>query len=252
MLVPEKTLSASFSVPNNQPGASTMADTILEFMHQYKDLSFVTVALESTSYYGIHIANYLSSCTFLLPFNITVYCVNPMLIHSYKKTFVGMNKNDYVDAFAIADFARVGKITSSPWCGSQFLALQRLTRHRLHLAKSLTSEKTYMLSNIFLKFSQFPILDKDSQPFSNKYNATAASVLTDFLSTDEIADMPLEKLVDFICDKGKKRFSDPEKTAVLLQKHKRALVLTARKFVRLIFGLLAKNQLYSQSRESLT
>lgn len=209
---------ASFSVPNNQPGASSMADRIVEFMHQHKDLSFVTVALESTSYYGIHIANYLSSCTLLLPFNITVYCVNPMLIHTYKKTFVGMSKNDYVDAFAIADFARVGKITSSPWRGSQFLALQRLTRHRLHLAKSLTSEKTYMLSNIFLKFSQFPILDKDSQPFSNIYSATAASVLTDFLSTDEIADMPLNKLVDFVCDKGKNRFSDPEKTAELLQK----------------------------------
>ena len=42
--------------------------------------------------------------------------------------------------------------------------------------------------------------------------------LTDFLSTDEIANMPLEKLVDFVCDKGKNRFSDPEKTAVLLQK----------------------------------
>jgi transposase len=32
--------------------------------------------------------------------------------------------------------------------------------------------------------------------------------------------------------------------------HKRALALTARKFVRLIFGLLAKHQLYSQSRVS--
>ena len=38
---------------------------------------------------------------------------------------------------------------------------------------------------------------------------------------------------------------------VKLHQHKRALVLTARKFIRLIFGLLAKNQLYSQSRESL-
>lgn len=152
--------SASFSVPNNQPGASTMADRIVEFMHQHKDLLFVTVALESTSYYEIHIANYLSSCTFLLPFNITVCCVNPMLIHSYKKTFVGMSKNDYVDAFAIADFARVGKFTSSLWRGSQLLALQRLTKHRLHLAKSMTSEKTYMLSNIFLKFSQFSIYIK--------------------------------------------------------------------------------------------
>ena len=37
---------------------------------------------------------------------------------------------------------------------------------------------------------------------------------------------------------------------VKLHQHKRALALTARKFVRLVFGLLAKNQLYSQSRVS--
>ncbi|WP_298882654.1 transposase [uncultured Phascolarctobacterium sp.] len=39
---------------------------------------------------------------------------------------------------------------------------------------------------------------------------------------------------------------------VKLHQHKRALVLTARKFVRLIFGLLVKNQLYSQSGVSRT
>lgn len=208
----------SFAVTNNQPGAIELSNRIADFMRQRTDLKAVTVALESTSYYGIHIANYLSSSVSLIPFKISVYCINPMLVHSYKKTFVGMSKNDYVDAFAIADFARVGKITSSPWRGSQFLALQRLTRHRLHLAKALTSEKTYMLSNIFLKFSELPLLEKDAQPFSNNYGSTAISVLTDFLSTDKIADMPLESLVDFIIEKGKNRFTEPVKTAELLQK----------------------------------
>lgn len=208
----------SFAVTNNQPGAIELSNHITDFMRQRTDLKSVTVALESTSYYGIHIANYLSSSLSLIPFNISVYCINPMLVHGYKKTFVGMSKNDYVDAFAIADFARVGKITSSPWRGSQFLALQRLARHRLHLAKALTREKTYMLSNIFLKFSELPLLEKDAQPFSNNYGSTATSVLTDFLSTDEIADMPLESLVDFIVEKGKNRFTEPLKTAELLQK----------------------------------
>ena len=35
---------------------------------------------------------------------------------------------------------------------------------------------------------------------------------------------------------------------VKIHQHKRALALTARKFVRLIFGLLAKHQLYSSDR----
>ena len=44
-----------------------------------------------------------------------------------------MDKTDPLDAYIIADFARCGRITSQPWRGAQFLALQRLSRHRLHL-----------------------------------------------------------------------------------------------------------------------
>ena len=60
----------TFSVPNNQPGAQALAlsieNYILEQQNHKDALSRVVVALESTSYYGIHIANYLSSCEELL------------------------------------------------------------------------------------------------------------------------------------------------------------------------------------------
>ena len=78
----------------------------------HKDaLSRVVVALESTSYYGIHIANYLSSCEELLPFKTLVYCRNAKMIANYKKAYIGLSKNDYIDAFIINDFARVGRIS---------------------------------------------------------------------------------------------------------------------------------------------
>lgn len=207
----------SFAVANNQPGAVDLAQKLATYLRSHRDLSRLMIALESTSFYGIHIANYLSSCQLLMPFHTAVYCVNPKMIANYKKSFIDLGKNDYIDAFVIADFARVGRISINPWRGSQFLALQRLTRHRLHLAKSLSREKAYMLSNIFLKFSEFSLLDEDEQPFSNTFGTTAASILTDFLSTEEVADMPLESLIEHICKKGRNRFSDPEKTASLLQ-----------------------------------
>lgn len=150
-------------------------------------------------------------------FQTAVYCLNPKLVANYKKSFVDLGKNDYIDAFVIADFARAGRIKIKPWRGSQFLALQRLTRHRLHLAKSLTREKAYMLSNVFLKFSEFSLLDKEEQPFSNSFGATAEAVLTDFLSIEEIVDMPLDDLISYICQKSRNRFNDPEKTAKMLQ-----------------------------------
>ena len=112
-----------------------------------------------------------------------------------------------------------------------------------------------MLSNIFLKSSEFAMLDTEEQPFSNKFGTTASAVLTEFLYTKQIVDMPMEKLVEFICENGLNRFPDPQKTAKLLQsaaknsyRYKRALALTASKAISLILGLLAKNQLYSRNR----
>ena len=212
----QKTLQ-SFAVGNNQPGAVELANRLADYLHSRKDLTKLVVALESTSFYGIHVANYLSSCEVLASFHTAVYCLNPKAIKNYKKSFIDLGKNDYVDAFVIADFARANRITTKPWRGSQFLALQRLTRHRLHLAKSLTCEKAYMLSNIFLKFSEFSLLDAEDQPFSNSFGATASSVLTDFLSMEEIIEMPTEGLISYICEKGHNRFPNPEKTASLLQ-----------------------------------
>ncbi len=208
---------ASFAVPNNEPGAIEMAEKISGFITPENGLDRLVIGLESTSFYGVHIANYLSTCQILMPFHTEVYCLNPKSIANYKKSFIGLSKNDYIDAFVIADFARVGRITTKPWRGCQYLALQRLTRHRLHLVKALTREKTYMLSNIFLKFSEFNMLDAEEQPFSNEFGATASAVLTEFLSTEEIIDMPIEQLVEFICEKGHNRFPDPQKTAKLLQ-----------------------------------
>ncbi|MCQ4833303.1 IS110 family transposase, partial [Hungatella sp. SL.1.14] len=109
--------------------------------------------------------------------------------------FNSLDKNDGIDSFVIADFARVGRINTQPWRGAQYLALHRLTRHRLHITECIAREKTYMLNNIFLKFSEFAMLDKDEHPFSNKYGATAEAVLTDYLSTEAIVNASVDELI---------------------------------------------------------
>ncbi|MDK2917974.1 MAG: hypothetical protein PWQ37_707 [Candidatus Petromonas sp.] len=202
---------------NNQPGAESILESILKCLDS-NSLKYVVIALESTSFYSTHIANYLSSNEILLAYKPFVYCLNPKTVANYRKSFVDMDKTDPLDAYIIADFARCGRITSAPWRGSQFLALQRLTRHRLHLVESITREKAYMVSNIYLKFSELATLDKGEKPFSDTYGATSAAVLTEFLSLDDITYSPIEDLVAFVRDKGKNRFSNPLKTAKLLQK----------------------------------
>ena len=53
-------ISSSFK--NNQPGADELAKMILECMKIHSNLNTIVVALESTSVYSIHIANFLSTC----------------------------------------------------------------------------------------------------------------------------------------------------------------------------------------------
>ena len=202
---------------NNNPGAESMLDSILDCLNS-NDLKFAVIALESTSVYSIHVANFLSSHEKLALFEPKVYCLNPKTIANYRKSFIDIDKTDPLDAFIIADFARCGRISSSPWRGSQFLALQRLSRHRLHLVECITREKTYMVSNIYLKFSQLAVLDKEDKPFSNNYGATSAAVLTEFLSLDDITYSSIEDLVEFVKNKGRNRFTNPQATAELLQK----------------------------------
>lgn len=211
-----KYIQSSFS--NNQPGADELTVLIKDCIVAHPDLNTIVIAMESTSVYSIHIANHLSTCEILLPFKPQVFCLNPKMTANYRKAFIAMAKTDPFDAFIIADFARAGLIETQPWRGSQFLALKRLTRHRLHLAECITREKTYMVSNLYLKFSELQLLSGENQPFSNIYGATSSAILTEFLSPQEIIDASEEELLTFIADKSRNRITDISKTTELLKK----------------------------------
>ena len=211
-----KYINSSFA--NNQPGAEELALKILECLNQHPDLTMVVAALESTSVYSIHIANYLSSCEELMRFKPYVFVLNPKCTANYKKSYIGLGKSDPIDAFVIADYARAGNIESEPWRGSQFLALKRLTRHRLHLVECMTREKTYLISNLYLKFSELQMLEGDDQPFCDIYGATSSSVLMEYLSPEEILASSEEDLIAFLAEKSRNRIKDISKTADLLKK----------------------------------
>ena len=91
-----------------------MAQYLLDFLGSRPDLEKLVVALESTPFYGVHIANFLSSHETLASFHIAVYCLNPKTVANYKKSFIDLGKNDFVEAFVLADFARGGIITNKP------------------------------------------------------------------------------------------------------------------------------------------
>lgn len=209
---------ASFSILNDINGVGVLKDKALEVLKKRDDLQFITFVLESTSVYAFHTATYLSNNEELLVYSPKVYCINPKVSSNYRKSFSDMNKDDAIDARLLADIARVGRCDKlNPWRGSQLVALQRLTRHRKHLSDMLAAEKNYVLNNIFLKFSGLLTANSQDAPFSNVFGTTSSFILTDFMSTEEIVDTPLEDLVSILNEKSNKHFSNTEETAKLLK-----------------------------------
>jgi transposase len=138
---------------------------------------------------------------------------NAKIVEAFKKSLGNLPKNDWIDAFTIAERLRFGRLPKSCPVDFRYLALQRLTRHRFHIVDSIVREKNYFLSNLFLKFSGLC----QNKVFSSNFSATATQLFDEFLTLDDIAARPLDELVDFMVENGKALFSDPKATAIALK-----------------------------------
>ena len=94
-----------------------VADVLAE-NHQFK---YVVISMESTGFMGSIWPTFLSSSDLLAPFSVRVYCLNPKEVKNYKKSFNDIGKNDGIDSFVIADFARVGRISIKPGAAPSIL-----------------------------------------------------------------------------------------------------------------------------------
>jgi transposase len=204
---------------SNTPEGSIQFVSKLKSIYEKFNFDKLIFCLESTGVYSFHIACFLSSNEFLNSFNSEVYQVNAKDIKNYKKSFTDLEKTDPTDAYVIADFARVGRCKHlHPFRGSQFIALQRLTRQRFHIAKNLIKEKLYVMNNIYISFSGVVVADKEDKPFSDFFGATSSALLEEFTSIDVIANTSLEDMLNFISVKGKNRTKNPNNTVDLLNK----------------------------------
>jgi len=212
----KKLLNKSFK--NNQEGALSMKNIIIDNLSKHK-LSNLIIVLESTGIYSMHIANFLSNEAESICSNTRVYLVNPIISHNYSKTILGSNKNDSNDAFALADFAASNKTNKlEPFKPNQHFAIQSLARQRKHYIELLAREKVRILNYIFIKFSDFNNAKHQNKIFSNTFGKTAVQTILEFKTPEEIVNMPLENLVEFIKSKSKNRFEDCTEVANTLKK----------------------------------
>jgi len=117
------------------------------------------------------------------------------------------DKTDRIDARRIADFLRLGLHGNSVIKEEEYVALQRLTRSRYQLIEQMTECKQHFLENLYYKVPTPLTHDTETSVFG----ATMMDLLTDSLSLGEIAEMEIEQLAEILQQKGRGRFSDPEK-----------------------------------------
>jgi len=178
---------------NDQPGLDSLVELILTICLA-NNIDRIVIGLESTSVYSWHLQMGLASDQRLAQYECQVYPFNPKVVANFKKAYVDLSKDDWTDAWVIADRLRFGRLPENSQVDLRYLPLQRLTRFRYHLMKNITREKNYYLTNLFLKFNTL----QQNEIFSDLFGATSEAILTEFLSPDEIAARPLEDLIESV------------------------------------------------------
>jgi len=205
-------LSPARSFPNNAEGANELINTLVSLATKF-NVSQVNIGLEATSIFSVPLRDFLMDAPQLKPFSVQVYEINPSLVAGFKKAFGSrLPKTDAIDAYIIAERLRFGHLTPYSHEASVTAPLRQLTRLRLHLVDLLVEEKNRALNLLFLRFSNY----KQDNPFSNAFGKASVEVLKEF-TPDEIAQISVEELAEFIQSHGKNRFANSEEIASALK-----------------------------------
>lgn len=212
LMRPDGSKYSSFSVQNNVGGAKILSDKIVSAMNTLK-LNDVVIGMEATSIYGDHLVHELREDGSLGQFQRKIHVLNPKQVRKFKDAYPDLPKNDFVDAFIIADHLRFGRIASEVYMDDyRYEALKTLTRARFYAVQNLAREKQRFANYLFQKYSELA-----QDPDFKNTSATMLNLVSDFESVDDLANVPLEDLTAYIEKSGRGRFTDPEAVAKQIQ-----------------------------------
>lgn len=202
-----------FDFPNNLPGVQEL-ETKLELFMKEHCFDTLKIATEATSFLDLHLVDFLVNSSVLAKYSPSIYQFNPKITSGFKDAYPDKDKTDLVDPSVIADRLRFGRLPEPYEESKPYFPLRTLTRYRYHLVNAISREKNYFLTHLFLKYSSF----RSVKPFSNTFGKTSLAVITEFLSPDELANMPVEELVEFLAKEGKNRFNNIQEVTEAVKK----------------------------------
>ena len=207
LMKPDGSKHSSFSVQNNLGGAKLLSERIVSALGSMQ-LSDVVNGLEATSIYGDSLVYALREDGRLGRYQWKIHVLNPKQVRKFKDAYPDLPKNDWVDAFVIADHLRFGRIAREVYMDDY--RYQALRTHK-NQSGEFEAEHSRMI--------------KSGNRYLRYYLLEAANSVRR-------------------CDSEFRRYYDLKFKEVNKYQHKRALALTARKLVRLVFRLLKDNRLY--------
>lgn len=212
LMKPDGSKHSSFSVQNNIGGAKILSEKIVSAMNSLA-LTDVVIGMEATSIHGDHLVHSLREDGNLGMFQRKIHVLNPKQVKKFKDAYPDLPKNDFVDAFIIADHLRFGRIASEVYMDDyRYEALKTLTRARFYAMQNLAREKQRFANYLFQKYSELA----QNSDLKNT-STTMLNLVSDYESVDDLANTPLEELTAYIEKSGRGRFSDPEAVAKAIQ-----------------------------------
>ena len=101
-------------VSNAASGVEAMVSMILTVLESNPQFKYLLIAMEFISFYGVHVANCLSTSDKLKTYGVKVFCLNPKTIANSRKSFTGLGKTIALTLLSLPIMSVPNESISSP------------------------------------------------------------------------------------------------------------------------------------------
>ena len=210
MVLNEKaeTMQQNFTFKNDRDGFDKLLSLLKPFSGD------LVVALEATGHYWLSLYECLSTA------NYPVVVLNPLQVHAYQRSGIRKRKNDRIDAFWIADYARVANQKATVKQAPELMQLRELTRFRFRLTENIGNCKRKLLTVLDRVFPEYETL------FSNVFLTTSKQLLARAITAQEFADFDLQELTELLSRASRGRFGQ-DKAEAIVEKARHSIGISA-------------------------
>lgn len=191
-----ETVRQNFTFRNDRQGFDKLLGELEPFAEQ------LLIALEATGHYWLSLYEVLTSAGY------QVVVLNPLQVHAYQRSGIRKRKNDRIDSFWIADFARISNPQATTQQAPELLQLRDLSRFRIRLTENMGNCKRRILSILDRVFPEYEKL------FSDVFLTSSRQLLAQAVTAQEFADFDLGELTSLLSSASRGRFGQEKAEAI--------------------------------------